>query len=42
MVGEHAVLGRRLAEDAGPEPEEQVEPFVGVERTVLKDGLCAA
>ena len=32
---------RRLAEDARPEPEEQIEPLVGVERAVLEDDLGA-
>ena len=41
VLGEHAVLGRRLAEDARPEPEEQIEPLVGVERAVLEDDLGA-
>ena len=42
VLGEHAVLGRRLAEDARPEPEEQIEPLVGIERAVLRTTLGAS
>ena len=41
VLGERTVFGRGLAEDARAEPEEQIEPLVGVERAVLEDDLGA-
>ena len=42
MFRERAILGGRLAEDARPEPEEEVEPLVRVERALLEHDLGAA
>ena len=42
MLGEHAVLGGRLAEDARPESEQEIEPLVRVELALLEDDLGAS
>ena len=42
VLGERRVLAGGLAEDARPEPEEQVEPLVDLEPAVVEDDLGAA
>ena len=42
MLGELAVLGRRLAEDAGAEPEEEIEALLDVEAALVEDDLGTA
>ena len=39
QLGEHPVLGRRLAEDRDPEPLQQRQPLLGVERPLVDDDL---